>query len=355
MPQTSHTATDQRIWYRYHSSTGVPWDQLSHYAQHAINREAGRRAGVETVLDTIETTVDCRLPKGLGGLRAAKEQIADKLDAQRVPGSGHRYVQQLRDCSTLWAAWDVDGKVVPAAYKCKHRECPICADVRRKLWYHRCGEALALWTAPKHVTLTLRHSDDPLDQQLDRLISCFRRLRQRRIFTGRNAWGIWTIEVKRSKAGTFWHPHIHVIMNSAYVPYRSLKANWQEITGDSWNASICSVNSDLAAYIAKYVAKTSTMFQADVDLWELLAAVKGRRLVNKFGRWPVRLNYSRPSRTFLGQIPQLMKRAHLGDSEARSILAYLQRHHAYCLIESSWTYLLGNTRHLRGPPDQKGA
>jgi len=134
----------------------------------------------------------------------------------------------------------------------------------------------------RFLTLTLKHSDAPLRDQLDRLYRCYRELRRHPSYRAHVWGGIATLEVERNAETGQFHPHLHILIDGTYWPHPSLKAAWHQVTGDSFIAHIKAVPSRLkiARYIAKYASKP-----AKLDTWpphavrEFAAAIHRRRLV----------------------------------------------------------------------------
>lgn len=109
----------------------------------------------------------------------------------------------------------------------------------------------------KLCTLTLRSTSAPLKQQIDRLWQCFRRLRQRGIWKKAVAGSIAVLEVTYNVATDRWHPHLHVILDSAYIEVGFLSRAWLSVTLTSRIVDIRAVRSfsDVAKYLTKYLLK----------------------------------------------------------------------------------------------------
>jgi hypothetical protein len=138
------------------------------------------------------------------------------------------------------------------------------------------------------LTLTLRASDAPLSEVVDRLLASFRALRRTPLWKSSVRASVATIETTRGRDGSHWHVHLHVLWCGGFLPQPKVKAEWHRITGDSFVVSVNAMqNARLAAhYVAKYVAKS-----ADVASWkpavlrEYALAMKGRRLLITSGDW----------------------------------------------------------------------
>lgn len=146
---------------------------------------------------------------------------------------------------------------------------------------------LADWKRVRFVTLTLRHSQTPLSDQIDRLLRSFKELRR---------WDAWKsavkgsaafAEIKISDSDGLWHPHLHVLCVGSWIDARELSARWHAITGDSSIVKIeeARTKNGVASYVTKYVTKPldSTVLRHPDRLREAIVALKGRRLVNGAG------------------------------------------------------------------------
>lgn len=175
---------------------------------------------------------------------------------------------------------------------CNLRFCPICS--------RRLGQAMATSAAAslatlgtndlKFITLTLRSSSAPLDVQLQHLRKAFRRLRQRQIWKKAVLAGVAVIELTFSAQKQQWHPHLHIIAKSAYIPQHHLKAAWFDVTNTSTIVDIrpCRSSVNLTNYLCKYLGKPPPLDRfADpmTRLSEYRTALTGARMLIKFGKF----------------------------------------------------------------------
>jgi hypothetical protein len=138
----------------------------------------------------------------------------------------------------------------------------------------------------RFLTFTLRSSDEPLRDQLDRLYASLRQLRRTAEWQRHVRGGIATVEVTRNPRTGQWHPHLHVLADGTYWKQSQLSAAWRAVTGDSPIVDIRAVRSRNAAaqYVAKYAAKPLDMRGWPLDaIADLAAALHRRRLVLTFG------------------------------------------------------------------------
>jgi hypothetical protein len=183
-----------------------------------------------------------------------------------------------------------------ASFCRKHLLCPLCA-IRRGAKalgaYLTRYEAISLTAAhlrPFLVTLTVKDGPD-LEERFKHLHKAQRELWKRKQ-RGRGSvldlveGAVWSYEVKRGQGSGLWHPHLHMIALSAFMPdAQQLAREWREITGDSYIVDVRPINQDdLAggfAEVFKYAVKFSDQPAADtVHAWETLA---GKRLLGSAG------------------------------------------------------------------------
>lgn len=240
-------------------------------------------------------------------------------------------------------AWDGCGRnavvlrdpKTPGAYRiacttCKDRFCVPCADSRS----HRIGRRLRAHVddnAISFLTLTLRDSDVPLTELLDKILRSFRRLRQWSIWKRDVAGGVAFLELKFNADKQRWHPHLHVIMEAGYIPQSALADRWLEITKTSFHVDIrrATTADEAIRYVTKYGSKPlNQSFVADDDrLDEAIDALKGRHLAivfaswrgwclsddDEYEKWPV-----------VASLSALIARGRRGDPDALTILEFLQ-------------------------------
>lgn len=302
---------------------------------------------IQSVLERIETTVEPATAERLAALRSAKRSLLDRLE--NSPDATHHrdYIQTIENCSESWAVWLKNGEPTVHPIRCKQRACPICQQARNNRWYYKLKSAVKLWTAPKHITLTVRSSDEPLDEQLSRLVAAFRRLRQRNLWKRRNPWGYWLIEITYNDKTGLWHPHLHVIANMSYLHRDALSEAWLDITGDSWVTGITAVKSDIASYLVKYISKTSSIYNSPVDPYLLNAVMKGKRMTQKFGQWPEFTEDILSDVVFVGTVRDIMRRARGGSPTALQLVEWLIKQHPHAVTSSARAY---DYRQIRRTP-----
>jgi hypothetical protein len=175
-----------------------------------------------------------------------------------------------------------------SANHCHHRFCLACGQTRSRLIARNLVKHID-GRATRFITLTLKHRDEPLKDQVTRAMRCFRNLRSCKLWKESVTGGACFIEIKRSKNGKFWHPHLHILAEGSFIEQRKLSAQWLLVTGDSNIVDIRFVRE--AGYIANYVAKYASkpldlsIFGEADWLDEAIMSLHGRRLCTTFGKW----------------------------------------------------------------------
>jgi hypothetical protein len=188
----------------------------------------------------------------------------------------------------------------------------------------------------RFVTLSLRHSQTPLTDQLDRLYRSFTALRKRPIWADAVDGSAAFCEVKIGQ-DNLWHVHLHVIVIGRYIDQRELSRTWHAVTGDSSIVDVRKVRNaqEVSHYVCKYVTKPldSTVFADSGRLDEAITALKGRRLCNGAGCLRT-INADPPDDddgiddwVSVGRLDALCEDAGRGDAAALTILQLLSRRH----------------------------
>ena len=210
------------------------------------------------------------------------------------------------------------------AFKCHDRFCLACARERAGVIAAAIKE-LAQFRNCRMITLTLRHTDTPLYEQIARLKRCFKELRRRLEWNDHVVGGVSFLECKLSERDGLWHVHLHIIAEGVYWEQKSLSRLWYMVTGDSSIVDIGQHNTPeaMARYAAKYCTKPlhSSVYNNFDRLCEFVLSLKGIRLYDLFGSW--RKLDLEPEKTPtagwepLGSPWELRRRATAGDATAQ--------------------------------------
>lgn len=200
----------------------------------------------------------------------------------------NKRVKRLQDCRTTayFAVHEKTNQVAVLSSSCKLKWCPMCAKARSALITRGATNWLQSAKSPKLLTLTLRHSKAPLRHQLNLLYQSFRQLKQRSLFDKKVRGGIWFFQVKWSPQNQEWHPHLHCLIDSKYIPQSALSALWLKITHHSKVVDIRQVKDkrSAAAYVARYSARPALLASLPYERRvEIVTDLHGRRLVGTFG------------------------------------------------------------------------
>ena len=210
--------------------------------------------------------------------------------------------------------------------KCKDRFCDPCSAERAR----RVASCVAEFAGTRElrlITLTLRKSDRTLTEDIDRLYAGFTRLRRRRVWTKGQRGGVFFIEVKRRRGNDGWHVHLHILAEGTWIDKKKIKSAWLQITGDSFiiDVKYCESGADAARYVAKYASKGvhGSCYHDPYVLQEAMEAIKGRRLVGKYGTWRgLDLNDTVEVGNWIGVAPlhRILADAATGDPQAVKII-----------------------------------
>ncbi len=200
----------------------------------------------------------------------------------------NKFVKRLKQCRAF--AWFVQseqtGKLRVQSSRCKLRWCPICRDVSRHIVTLAVQGWLEKQRYPKMLTLTLKHSDDPLQLQVKRIYDCFRKLRQRALFKRLVTGGVWFFQLTYNNNDQQWHPHIHCLIAGKFLPRGEIKKLWHKITGDSTIIDIRRVR-DLEACaqeVARYATSPADITTLTLDnSLDVYYATKSKRITGSWG------------------------------------------------------------------------
>jgi hypothetical protein len=264
-----------------------------------------------------------------------RERIVDALidhsgppihDPDAAPDWSLKLANKLDACCRYAQVIETeDGYATIAEQRCKSRLCPRCARIRSRQLTCKVLEALRRMDSPRMLTLTLRSSNAPLRDQVNRLTESFKLLRRRPDWKKKISGGCYTIEVTYNAERDQWHPHLHAVIDGKYWAQRAIADAWESVTGDSRVVDIRFVHDaqKAAGYVASYVAKSSDVSKLpDHLIPEWAASMHGARLMQTFGKLHgVSLNpddeNERPGSCMIDFADQLVQDADRGDPDAK--------------------------------------
>ncbi len=247
-------------------------------------------------------TIHIDAPEQVLRFQGCQEERQFWLDSLHLIEPDVLKIARFRQCGKYaWVNEDVQtGELFLQGACCKLRICPAC---RRRIQWKAKARVLDFLNQHDDLkwqfhTFTLKHSQTPLPQQLDRLVKCFRRLRQRMHWKRTVSMGYAVLEVTFHHAGTWspngrrreydeWHPHLHAVVATEWTSWSLLHKSWLEITGDSHDVDCEKVrnNEKAAYYVGKYIGKPPDL-NLDGNLQrmtEYYRSLQGRRMLMPFG------------------------------------------------------------------------
>lgn len=238
----------------------------------------------------------------------------------------------FHDCGSQ--AWVLKSLEPPEEYRvagssCRDRFCVPCATERSCVIT---GNVLDLIRRReiRFLTLTIKTTNEPLSDSLDKLYTSFQRLRRRRLWCRSVDGGVAFLENKWSETANRWHPHLHCLLEGRWIDKARLQQTWHDITGDSWIVDIRRPpnNEGVTRYVTKYAGKpfNNTFVNRPQLLDEALLAMAGRKLALTFGRWRGHVLTATPDTGCwepFASLQNVLDRAAHGDAGCNRILRHL--------------------------------
>lgn len=199
-----------------------------------------------------------------------------------------RWASRLADCCRMASiTYDLaTGDTKPWLSTCGSRLCPFCGRGRAKRLARQLLVPIAAMKKPKMLTLTFRSVKLPLADQLRKLRRCFASLRRTRLWRDNVKGGIYSVEVTLNTDTGLWHPHLHAVIDSNFMPHAVLAKLWGGIVRDSAFVWITQVKSpkNTAWELGKYVGKSPDMtFWPEGNMTTYADAIHGQRMMQPFG------------------------------------------------------------------------
>lgn len=245
-----------------------------------------------SLLDNIETTVTPTAHDSYQGYKRtycegewhATVQLYRHLDDR----DHTKRLENLKGCRThAWFARHQEtGEVQVFSNNCRLRWCPLCSQAHRNYVTHSVSAWLEHARYPKFMTLTLKHSNAPLEHQIDSLYDAFKRLRKRALLRKNAFGGIWFFQIKKSAKTSQWHPHLHCVLSGRYIDHYKLKTLWRSLTQTSNVVDIRMIRDaeKTAAEVARYASRPAYLSKHQFcEAVELADALHGRRLCGTWG------------------------------------------------------------------------
>jgi len=247
---------------------------------------------ISSYLDTLETSTHQAPPESYRTycLGHCRDEYDATLEAYRFldeDGKTER-AYNLEQCRTgAWFARNkLTGKVRVLSSSCKLRWCPMCSATRRWHLTTQVSKWLSTTTQPKFLTLTMAHSELPLNAQIEELYTNFKKYRRLNLLKRNIQGGVWFFQIHKAKSDNLWHPHLHCVIDSLWIDKYELSTAWEMVTKTSKIINIKEVKDadTMAEYVARYAARPSILKGLKhVDRMELISCLHGRRLVGTWG------------------------------------------------------------------------
>lgn len=186
-------------------------------------------------------------------------------------------------------------KLFPRA--CHERGCPFCSKGMAAKRTAKFLIAVLSMSNPWLMTLTVKHLDIPLSDQVTEMERCWQQLLRSKFFKKYLAGGIRRLEIKVSEKDLLWHVHLHIIFDALGFPaagdLESLKAikaelrkEWRKVTAGSYIVDLEPVD-DVEGSVAKllrYISKPEKILMwTPAQIREYFAAVHNKRAMQCFG------------------------------------------------------------------------
>lgn len=208
-------------------------------------------------------------------------KTVDDLDSKN-------FSSRISECRSgaFFVRHEESGEVRVRSFHCGLRWCPICASSRQAWIATECERWFIQVQEPRLVTLTMKHTNAPLTDQVNALYSHFQKFRKRKFFKDRTRGGVWFFHIKKSQTDHKWHPHLHCLIDSDFLEHARIKELWHKITGNSKIVHIKAVTNptNSVKHAARYSAEPCDLSTLSlIDGLELYYALNGRRLAGTWG------------------------------------------------------------------------
>lgn len=258
-----------------------------------------------------------------------RAQVKDALKAAQI---GLNQQEAFANCGTESIVYysEEEKRYRIGGKFCHSRFCEPCMRAKANLIAANLREKLEAGKEGQYrfLTLTLKHSDSPLREQIDKLRHCFKCLRTLPLWKNNCTGGAAVLEINWSKDTAQFHPHLHVIMEGDPIAKARIQEAWHALTGDSYVIDIKKLDSrkDTAYYVGKYIAKGSNN-----DLWwnegareEFIKAMQGQRSLFTFGTWRGFALLKKPEKSDswkrVGSLDEIVARFRKGEKWAIQLL-----------------------------------
>lgn len=221
-----------------------------------------------------------RKRKAIGRVMAAAGCTEKALYAFRNCGS---------DCVVEFSKTENRHRLRASYCHCRH--CEPCMRAKANKLARNLQEKLGQQTKRQYrfITLTMKHTDASLSDQIRHLYKSFRHLRNSKLWKKSQAGGAAALEVKWNARTRKWHPHLHVIAEGGFIQQNALSAAWSIASGGSHIVDIRALKDarEASYYVAKYVTKgiNADVFDDAEAAAEWIISTRGLRVCMTYGTW----------------------------------------------------------------------
>lgn len=267
----------------------IPLESVSDRSGRRSNATAGirfRHATWQHHRDRVLDALTADDPNHLAWINLRDNPGLPEVDPPPAPTNRTRRFAACGTRSIVLQSTEDPSRYKVGCQRCHDRFCLPCMQDRARLIVANLRAQLQ-YEPTRFITLTLKHNDSPLAEQLDRLYSSFTCLRRRQFWQDTVTGGVAFLELKLSSDDDLWHPHLHVLARGKYVPQKLIASAWLQITGDSYIVDIRMAKSPehLYTYLTRYVTKgwSTGIYRKLHRLREAILALAGRKLLASFG------------------------------------------------------------------------
>lgn len=213
----------------------------------------------------------------------SKERVADAYEslgfddrAGKVRACGRSY--SLFVCHSCGQCCEL------RCFRCDDRLCQLCARSRVARLLQAYGKVLKGLEGARMVTISMRSRPlGELKLAVKELWDAFKRLRHRKIWKlVRGA--IAALEITFNPQSQTWHPHLHIVVDSKFIPWGDLHAVWGSVTAGLGTALyIQKCERGWEHELIKYVTKPGDLLGDEAALVEFLGFARKRRFIRTYG------------------------------------------------------------------------
>ena len=179
-----------------------------------------------------------------------------------------------------------EGNLVARPYCCGVRLCPLCTAYRSNRSRDSITDKVGRMDNHMLWTFTMRHSSKLLSTQHKEITQWFSKLRRTKCWLDNTKGCVWVFEYAYNSKRDEWHPHIHAIVDTSFIPFFELQAHWRRITNGSHSINFKGFISEQKSigYVLKYLTKPQNTSKWPIyRLGEFLLCMQGRRLFGSTG------------------------------------------------------------------------